>query len=200
MVDNQKIADILKQRKAEIQQRQAATGAAAPATSDAPATPAAKSVPTAAKAAVAKAAAAKAAAAATVKTAAEKTAADKQSKAEKPKVLLTNPKGRKFVKLSEVKYLKLSKAQLQEMAKISIRKDTFARDLKRGEAWDELSAAMSSKVMSLDDIFDLARKYGVSDADIKKYKKTPNPGLCRMSLGIRLRHLIVAANAAKESK
>lgn len=108
---------------------------------------------------------------------------DKTKEAKKPAVV-----AKKALKLADIKHLpKLNKEQTETLSTLT----------KSGKAKDDLAAVLSAKVTTDDQLFDMAKKYGVSDVDIKKYKKTPNPGTMRMSLGIRIRHLIMVGLSSK---
>jgi hypothetical protein len=176
---DQKLKDILARKRAQTQT--AATQAAASPAAQLPAAdgpqtgvPASKATTKAApKLAAAKAGAAKATAKAATKAATK-----------------AAPAPKRLIKFSEIKHApKLNKDQQAAYDSYEVVPDTYSANLKPKQVKDDLGRLLKPDVITTDQMFDMARKYGVSDSDIKRYKKTPNAGLCRMSLGNRLRHL-----------
>jgi hypothetical protein len=99
-----------------------------------------------------------------------------------------------FIDLKQVQHLPTLTAEQQAaFDAYQVRPDLDVRKMGKKQVKDDLSRLLKPDVLTTEQVFKLARDYGIPDESLKKTAKAVNPGLTRMTIGNQLRPRIAKA-------
>jgi hypothetical protein len=93
-----------------------------------------------------------------------------------------------FIELKQIQHLPTLTAEQQAaFGRYEVRPDLDVRKLGRHFVKDDLARLLKADVLTTDQVFKLARNYGISEVNLQKAAKAVNAGLTRMTIGNQLR-------------